>query len=315
MAALKSKKLIRRGKDFWQERQRLIILLGLLAFLAAVLSPAGSPGGFGIKADKSKTTTTELDAKGQAIKTVTAIKEESGKTAWDWLSLLGVPLTLTGLGLWFQQRQQERQAEETKRQQERADDEAKEEILQVYYDRLSALLVDKNLLAIAAKKKAREAAKKNAAAEGVKPEASEGSDAKPEEEEVLDSALDVIRARTLSILRRFEDDKERKNSVIRFLLEADFISKLELNLSGAELSGADFFQASLIGANLSGANLFGADLYRANLIGADLSCADLRGANLSCAELSGAALNGAELNGADIGGAKLRAGSKAIGTR
>ena len=87
--------------------------------------------------------------------------------------------------------------------------------------------------------------------------------------------------------------------------------RAKINLSDADLFGADLFGANLSGANLFGANLSGADLFRANLSGADLFRANLSGANLSGANLSGADLFGANLSGAnlsdaDLSGAKLR---------
>jgi hypothetical protein len=74
-----------------------------------------------------------------------------GKTVWNWLELLGVPLALAVLGYILQQQQQKRAETLSKEQREIAADEAKEEILQGYFDRLSTLLVDKNILAIATK--------------------------------------------------------------------------------------------------------------------------------------------------------------------
>lgn len=83
----------------------------------------------------------------------------------------------------------------------------------------------------------------------------------------------------------------------------------EANLSGANLRGAD-----LIRANLQGANLYRADLTQANLTIADLIGADLRGAcllnanlsaNFSKADLRGANLSRADLNGAILSGANL----------
>jgi hypothetical protein len=82
------------------------------------------------------------------LRTVTS---EPGKTLWDWLSLLGVPLSLAGLGYGLQQQQQKRAETLSKEQREIAADEAKEEVLQAYIDRLSSLLVDKNVLEIASK--------------------------------------------------------------------------------------------------------------------------------------------------------------------
>ncbi|MCG9890743.1 MAG: pentapeptide repeat-containing protein [Thermosynechococcaceae cyanobacterium MS004] len=268
------------------------------------------PGGFGI--DKGETVTTERvekDAKGIPVKTTT--KRDDGKTLWDWMSLLGVPLSLAILGYWLQQNQQKRAEVVAKEQREIAADETKEEVLQVYFDRLSALLVDKNLLAIASKVNATETQEA---------ESHPINAATLEERELLDSAVDVIRARTLSILRRFENDPDRKTSVIRFLIDADVVSKLELSLSDADLTGvgligadlrdanlngADFSDASLIRASLIGARLIGADLIRVRLIGADLSNAILVGADLRDSTLIGATLIGAKFTDADLRSAKF----------
>jgi uncharacterized protein YjbI with pentapeptide repeats len=77
----------------------------------------------------------------------------------------------------------------------------------------------------------------------------------------------------------------------------------KVNLSGAILSGVNFNKAILIEANFSGANLSKAILSRANLSGANL-----RGANLSEAILDGAKfLNRANLYRADLNGADLGA--------
>lgn len=252
----------------------------------------------------------------------------SGKTVWDWLDLLGVPLTLAILGYILQQ--QERKRAETLEEQERvraealsreqrardekvakeqreiAANEAKEEILQVYFDRLSTLLVDKNILAIAAKV--------------CPPSEKQGNEQleitiTPEEKELFDSAVDIIRARTLSILRRFEGDTDRKTSIIRFLLEAEIISKVKLDLSKADLSdadlrGADLRRAKLFNANLTRVKfqrgwLCEADLYRANLTEANLYKANLIKANFGEANLSSADLSNADLNEAYFWDAKL----------
>ena len=239
----------------------------------------------------------EKDKQGNTVKTIETIKYDDGKTVWDWLSLLGVPLTLFFLGAWLQQKQQERARKLSEEQEERAkkfakkqrkiaDNETKEEILQTYFDRLSVLLIDRNLIALSNK--------------------SQSSTITPEEQELLDSSLDVIRARTLSILRRFKNDAERKTSVINFLIETEIVGKSKLNLSGANLSGANLQGASLKDANLKDANLQGAYLLGANLQGANLQGANLLGANLSVAKLQGANLEGAYLEGAILLGAQLQ---------
>ena len=81
--------------------------------------------------------------------------------------------------------------------------------------------------------------------------------------------------------------------------------KIDANLRGAVLSGADLRDADLSGAVLSGAVLSGADLRYANLIGANLSRADLSDANLSDANLSYAKLSDANLSRANLSRANL----------
>ncbi|NJO31190.1 MAG: pentapeptide repeat-containing protein [Richelia sp. SL_2_1] len=228
---------------------------------------------------------------------------KSAKKLWDWLALLGIPVLLVILGTQFQsnekklaeekakaekerideqvQAEKERADEQAQTEKERADEQAKaekekttnilnEEALQGYIDRMSELLLDKNLKSLSPQDALREA------------------------------ALDVARARTLSVLRRLDIDGERKGSIIRFLIDAEFINQLQLDLSYAKLSGAD-----MNGANLSGANFYGANFYGANLNNAKLSGANLSGANFYGAKLSGANFYGADLSGAKLSGAKL----------
>jgi hypothetical protein len=173
-----------------------------------------------------------------------------GKTLWDWLQLLIIPAVLAGGAMWFSRA--EREAE-----REIADDRLRETALQTYLDRMTGILLEKELRT------------------------------SKEEDEVRA----VARARTLTALRQL--DGARKGTLLRFLYEADLINKdgaiigLHLaDLSGARLSGADLHMA-----DLSGTNLGGADLRGTHLLGADLSEADLNWANLSGAKLRGAALS------------------------
>ena len=203
-----------------QVKKNTIWWLFFLCFVVCLILASNKifpfPGGLGIEADPPLVSTTiksippttitvEKDKQGKIVKIIEVRAHNEGKTFWDWLGLLGVPLSLAILGYWLQQKQQKRSKEEAEQQQEIAANETKEEALQVYFDRLSVLLVDKNLIAISAKSYTTE-----------------------EEEELLNSSLVVIRATTLSILRRFANDPRRKASVINFLIESDIISKLKL---------------------------------------------------------------------------------------
>ena len=79
----------------------------------------------------------------------------------------------------------------------------------------------------------------------------------------------------------------------------------QLDLSGANLVGADIRNAQLVFADFSGAFLMYVDLENSLLSGADFSNADLSNANLKDADLTGADLSGANLSGTNLAGAGL----------
>jgi len=243
---------------------------------------------------------------------------KSGKTLWDWMQLLFIPVVLAVAGFWFNHRERkaaelraeneqkaaelraeaEREIEQqrAKAEQEISLDNQREAALQAYINEMSELLLHENL-------------RKST-----------------EDEEVRN----IARVRTLTLLRRC--DAERKASVLQFLHESGLIDKDKciIGLSGADLSkaylgglvltNANLSRTILIGANLMGTQLMGANLSETTLIGALLTSADLTGANLVDASISlrnlagkepintilyeanltNANLSGARLNGADL---------------
>jgi uncharacterized protein YjbI with pentapeptide repeats len=224
------------------------------------------------------------------------------KTVWDWLQLLIVPFALAVVALLFQlanartERQITKQRYEQDRQitkqryeqdQQIALDKQREDLLQAYLDRMSELLLEKNL------------------------------HTSPTEE-----VRNVAQVRTMTVLCQL--DARRAGYVFAFLHQAGLMSAQSndnivslrdtdlssVNWSGANLSRANLNLADLGEADLSFADLSFADLRETVLYGADLHCADLskadlNGANLLYANLSGAVLNGAILNGADLRGSIL----------
>ena len=225
----------------------------------------------------------------------------SGKTLWDWLSVLIIPISVAGATimlsvLQFQlagiQHDHDQQSANLQHEQDHASalDQQRATILQTYIDNIQDLLLNHDLLK-----------------------------SKP-----ADDVAILARARTLTALQGL--DPERKGRLLIFLYEAELIgfedSKLHdsiINLSSANLSGANLNGAFLSGANLNGANLSGANLNEAFLIYADLTGADLRGAVLnnailegavisniiSTVDLSGASLFAADLKGVNLSGANL----------
>ena len=179
---------------------------------------------------------------------------QPAKTLWDWLQLLGVlaiPVAVAlGTAGFTTKRGQVSDAENKDNQREAA--------LQAYIDKMSELLLAKNL--------------RNSS----------------EEEEVRK----IARVWTLTVLRRL--DAERKGSVLQFLHESGLIDKDKhiIDLRGANLGGANLFEAELSGADLRGADLRRAKLSDADLSGANLSDCDFAGADLLDADLEGAIAEG-----------------------
>lgn len=208
----------------------------------------------------------------------------SGKTLWDWLQLLIIPLILASATIsfgWGQahladvQHQQDQQSANLQHDRDQANtlDQQRAAILQTYLDNMQDLLLNHNLLNVKS-----------------------------------DNEVAVLaRARMLTALQGL--DPERKARLLIFLHAAQLIGYIEPNgqihdrvidLSNASLSGADLFKADLSGTDLSGAILDNANLISANFLHADLSNADLRSA-----DLTGANLSRADLSGADLTVAKL----------
>jgi hypothetical protein len=240
-------------------------------------------------------------------------RELGGKTVWDWLQLLIVPIMLSLITVAFtwqqgvrQQRIENSRAEQARKIEEQR---AQQATLQSYLDQMGTLLLDRGL-------------------DG----AEEDSDVRR-----------LARARTLVVLDALSSG--RQNKVFRLLSETELIQAgtgdrppiislkyaslrgfelqgkqllentdlTQAKLYGADLSEAHMEATDLSGAHLEDANLGGASLAGASLSGAYLRDADLSGADLSGADLtdadgrfeSGARMNGADLSGADLSGADL----------
>ena len=228
-----------------------------------------------------------------------------GKTLWDWMELLVIPITLLigGFILNSSERAIERQTanERAELERELAKDRQQEAALQAYLDRMSELLLKEKL----------RTTKKS-------------------------EVRNVARIRTLSIIRVL--DTQRKDIVIQFLRNAQLITDTnslwngenlaeinlqDINLSlvymqDANLGGAIFRGASLVGAHLDGANLSGADFEGANcdaasfgeeanlaymnLKNASFDSVNFKKANFEDSNLEGANFYEANLEGAFFGG-------------
>lgn len=227
-------------------------------------------------------------------------------SSWAWMEGLLLPLVLVG-GVYFlyvSGRETGRRLFEERAllEIEISADRQHEEALQIYFDRISELLLKEKLSRFSP-----------------------------------DEVRSVARIRTLAVLRGM--DARRRGSLLLFLRDSRLVDReAVIDLSGAELAGAvlpfanlnrlnlseaDLSRAhlgganlaksylsctNLSGANLNSVNLDGADLFEANLSGADLTHANLSKANLNGADLRGCCLNGADLSEADLSGVNLNVG-------
>src|SRR6266496_4206698 len=204
----------------------------------------------------------------------------SQKTLWDWLQLLIVPFVLAIIALVFQlaNSRTERQIAKQRYAQDQQIvlDKQREDLLQVYLDRMSELLLRDRL----------------------------------RQSKLGDEVRNVARVRTTTILTQL--DARRISYVFAFLREAGLMSTTSnssvVSLSEADLSHVNWSQANLREADFSGAKLSGAKLQRAALQEANLSGAKLVRANLSRAALHGANFSEANLYGANLSGAAFRSG-------
>src|SRR5215203_5664281 len=176
-----------------------------------------------------------------------------GKTVWDFLQLLIVPLMLVAIGLVFSLQQDARQQrvedQRARAERELAEQRAQDEALQAYLNQMSQLMLDRKLL-----------------------EAEQGT-----------PLYTLAQARTSTAILRL--DAEHNESVTRFLINSGLAESSEASArlglaESGEASARLLREITLSHATLSDAYLPNADLRHAVLRHADLNDADLRKANL-----------------------------------
>ena len=190
------------------------------------------------------------------------------RTLWDWMQLLIVPIVLAlGATLFNRAITHNEQNIADQRyinEQNIALDKQREDLLQVYLDRMSDLLLNGGL-----------------------------SQSSPDAQ-----VRNIARVRTVTVLRQL--DTRRINYVLSFLRETKLVTpEPETNIisfRSADLSRVDFKNVNLSDFDLSKANLSKADLTGANICKTNLSEANLNGANMSDTYIYFSKFNGASLN-------------------
>ncbi|HEX4208049.1 MAG TPA: pentapeptide repeat-containing protein [Ktedonobacteraceae bacterium] len=154
----------------------------------------------------------------------------TGKTPWDFIQLLLIPLVFAGIGYWFSFTQTQSNLQNSQRQYDTnlqiTMDQQRETELTTCLNEIGDLLLNKNL-------------------RGVKPG---------------DEVRVVARGDVLAALWRM--DGVRRGLLMQYLSEAGLISKSRstsiIDLKGADLSGADLRNVDLNGVDLSETDLSGA---------------------------------------------------------
>lgn len=185
-----------------------------------------------------------------------------GRTLWDWLSLLAVPLVV-GFATVLINAGQQRLANER----------AAEAALQQYVDRISALAIDRSS----------------------EPEAEARVTAIGRAHTLAALRL-VDRERAGRVLAFLAD----MDLLSQFSISLEDMHLDGAELKGLDLGGMDFEGATLRHADLEGAMLAGADFEGADLTGTDFKGADLSGGDFHDARLSRAEFDGANLRGAAL---------------
>lgn len=260
-------------RAWWQQiKKHQVLSIGITLIVLIVLGVSivlTVSNGAGFEA-YSTTTTSKLTS-GTAKPVVSStVMNQPGKTLWDLLQLLIIPVVLAvgGFAINFTVSRSEQRAVSQRDKTDRAitEDNQREAALQGYIDKMSELLLEKNL----------------------------------RESNSEDEVRTIARVRTLTALYRFGG--KRKGSVLQFLHESKLIDqdKSIVSLEGANLRRVDLLYFDLTGASLYKADLFGADLTGCILKKSNLIEANLSEAKLSKTDLSGASLYQAKLCEADL---------------
>ena len=192
---------------------------------------------------------------------------QRGKTLWDWMQLLIIPVVLAGIALWFNQ-------QSALTEHKIAQDNQREALLQEYIDKISDLLLNYDLRTSQSNAEIRNIARTRTL-----------------------SVLRRLDGERKSIVLQFLYDSQliSTSDPIISLDGADLsgIHLIKVNLSGANLSGVNLQNAYIGWSNLEGISLYRADLDYASLHGSLLQEADLRQAQMTQVDLGRTVLQGA----------------------
>jgi uncharacterized protein YjbI with pentapeptide repeats len=201
-----------------------------------------------------------------------------GKTVWDWLQLLIVPLVLALVGVVFT-------VQQDARQQQIQDQNAQDATLQTYLEQMNQLMLEKDLRDSDVNSEVRTLARAQTLT-------------------VLEQLDPEHRSQVLRFLMEAQLVQGEKEMDISHPRDTDpIISLRQANLEGVDVVGARLEAADLQMANLSNTRLIGASFQGANMVNVNMSEADVSGG--AAGAHAGAFFYDADLTDADLSYANL----------
>lgn len=322
--------MIAKLRSWWQyirEHWIVAIIIALVIAAMVLILVESLINGTGFNGYNQVTTAHTISGPSAGTVVRTEVSQP-GKTLWDWMQLLIIPVALAIIAIFFNRA-------ERKNEQRIASDNQQEGALQEYIKEMSGLLLERNLRTSDKDAEVRIIARVRTLT--VLPRL----DGKRKRNLLLflydaglinkgDNIINMSEADlseadlsevSLCRPRRIRDSSRKREAITNVSADLSGVNLRNANLNGAILSdvklGAEgnefmidltleisdqgslsvgWIRSKLNDAKLVKANLFRADMGGVDLRGADLSGAFLGGANLQRADLSGANLHGANLS-------------------
>ncbi|GHO90921.1 hypothetical protein KSF_009690 [Reticulibacter mediterranei] len=196
-----------------------------------------------------------------------------GKTLWDWVSVLLLPLMIAAGSIWFSNQQSETSAHIALDQQQEA-------TLKGYMDDIKELVLEKHL------QTSQTGSQERTIARTLTLSALQQLDGDRKGRLIQYISNLGLLQKEHPIIGLSGADLSRAN-LSSFMLSRSLVyDVVRMSLRDANLSGADLTEADLMGADLQGAQLRGTDLRAANLTATNLEAVDLTDANVRPEQLS-----------------------------
>ncbi|WP_027268839.1 pentapeptide repeat-containing protein [Leptolyngbya sp. PCC 6406] len=193
-----------------------------------------------------------------------------GKTAWEWMNLLLIPIVLSMGGFIA------RNILENKEREQRL-----QEALKNYYSEISSIILNEKWTTA-------------------------GDAELNHQSAYYKKALAVVRAKTIALVR--ELDKERLSALLQFLGDSNILINVpleNLDLSGVKLKNVDFSESCIKNVDFSGASLENISFCEASIQNVSFINSDLKNVNFSRANFKDIRFQFSDIKGVNFSGSRL----------